>query len=161
MTDELITVDLSYKELLKELSAFDKEMPNVARKLMRAVNNEVKKQIRRTAKSRGYSADKIYEGKTGTFNTGYRKNLKSYADKDFKAKIMFTKNAYYYKWIEYGARVPERKAKIGNKIVTFKGFNLPAKPLLVPIAQSIWGTNKASAIMEKQFQKEIDKQFKQ
>lgn len=157
---DFISVDMEYQSLVNELKAFNEEMPNIARKLMRKVNAEVKRQVKKAAKQRGYHAHKNYEGKKGIYDTGYQKNLKSYADRDYRAKIMFTSDAYYYKWIEYGANVPERKIKAGNRIITFKGFTLPANPLLHPIANSIWGTSRASEIMDEEFQKEINKQFK-
>lgn len=160
MSDEF-TVEVDYKELAKELAQFDKQMPNIARKLMRAVNNEVKKKIRQEARARGYKARKPMS----YGDAGYSKNLKSFADKGYNGKIMMAKNAYQYKFIEYGANVQPKNSpyltfKIGNHFYKSKGFTLPADPLIFPIANSIWGTNKASDIMDKKFQEEMNKQFK-
>lgn len=160
MANDFPIVEIDYKQLMKELNEFDKEMPNSARKLMRAVNNEVKKQIRRGARSRGYLARKPMSWG----DAGYSKNLFSFANKDYTGKIMMGKNAFQYTFIEYGANVQPRHEKyltfkIGDQFFKSKGFVLPAEPLIYPIANSIWGTNKASEIMEKKMQELMDKQF--
>jgi hypothetical protein len=161
MAEQDITVEVDYKELEKELSQFDKEMPNIARKLMRAVNNEAKKKIRQEARSRGYKARKPM----GYGDAGYSKNLKSFADKGYQAKIMMTNNAFHYKFIEYGANVqpqhsPYLTFKIGDQFYRSRGFTLPADPLIHPIANAIWGSSKASEIMDSKMQEEMNKQFK-
>lgn len=161
MADDELKIEVDYKALKKELEAFDKEMPNIARKLMRAVNSEVKKAIKREARARGYKSKKQMDWG----DAGYTKNLKTFADKGYKAKIMMAKNAFQYKFIEYGAN-PKPKGKylafkIDGKFYRSKGFALPADPLIYPIANSIWGTSKASEIMEKKLQEEIQKRFSQ
>lgn len=157
---DAITVQVDTKDLLKELKEFDKEMPNIARKLMRAVNNQVKKEIRKEARSRGYKS----HNSQPWGDAGYTKNLKSFADKGYKGKIMFGKNAFHYRFIEGGANVKPRNKKylvfkINGQFYKSRGFTLPARPLLKPIARSYWETSKGSKIMEETFQKEMDKYF--
>ena len=161
MADDLMTVEVDYKDLVKELEAFDKQMPNVARKLMRAVNTEAKKAIRRSYRSMGFHSKKPMEWG----DAGYSKNLKSYADAGYKAKIMLKNDAFYYRFQEYGADVKPRNSKylafmIDGKFYRSKGFVIPAHNYLRNASQSVWGTSKASEIMEAQMQKEIDKKFK-
>ena len=160
MADEL-NVEVDSKNLIKQLENFNKQVPNVAQRLMKSVNAEVKRKIKQEAKSRGYKGKKSQSWG----DSGYTHNLKSYQNKDFSAKIMMAKPAFYYRFIEYGANVRPKNGKflafkIGKKWVRSKGFTYPAKPLIYPIANSIWGTNKASQIMEQQLQKELDKLFK-
>lgn len=158
--EDFVTVEVDTKALESELRQFDEQMPNIARKLMRAVNAEAKKEIKREARNRGYKSH--VEKAFG--DAGYTKNLKSFADKGYKAKIMFAQNAFHYRFIESGAYVrPLHKKYL---IFQYKGqwfkvksFVLPAKPLLCPIAAKYWETNKGSEIMEKVFQKEMDKYF--
>ena len=158
--EEWLKVTVDYKDLLKKLENYDKQMPNIAIKLMRAVNNKAKADIRKEARKRGYHARKPMPYGEG----GFSENLKSYADKGYKAKIIMKKDAYWYTWIEYGANVVPRDKyitfKIGDKWYRSRGFVLPAHPIIHPIANKIWGTDKASEIMEKTMQKEIEKRFK-
>ena len=129
------------------IQKFNKEIPRVARKLMKSVNAEVRKQIFAEARSRGYHGSK----KQTWGDSGYRKNLKTYENNDFSAKVMMGRDAYYYRYIEYGA---------DGKLLRTRGFSYPARPLIYPIANSIWGTSKADRIMEERFQKELDKIFR-
>lgn len=157
---DFVEVEVDSSQLIKELEEFDSQMPNIARKLMRAVNNEVKKQIKRQARGRGYKSHKM----ESWGDAGYTKNLLSFANKDFSAKIMMGKNAFHYRFIESGANVkPLHKKylafKINGQFYKSKGFTLPARPLIKPISKSIWETNKGSQIMEEVFQKEMDKYF--
>ena len=159
--DELLKVEVDTDDIQNRLKKYNSEMPNVARKLMQSVNAEVKRKIKAEAQSRGYHGSK----KQSWGDSGFRKNLKSYENRDFSAKIMMSRDAYYYKFIEYGADVKPRNEKylcfkIGDKFVKSKGFSYPARPLIYPIANSIWGTNKADQIMEERFQKELDRIFK-
>lgn len=160
MSNDFPTIELDYKALKKELSEFDSKMPGVARRLMRAVNREVKKAVKKEARSRGYLAHKNMEWG----DAGYTKNIFTYANKDYTGKIMMGKNAFQYKFLEYGANVRPKNGdfltfKIGDQFYKSKGFTLPANPLIYPIANGYWGTSKASAIMEAEMQKIMDKQF--
>lgn len=158
---ELLKVEVDVNSFQEQLKKYNQEIPKVAQRLMQSVNAEVKKQIKQEASSRGYKGNK----KQSWGNSGYSHNLKSYQNRDFTAKIMMAKPAFYYRFIEYGANVQPKNGdylsfKIGNKFVRSKGFSYPAKPLIYPIANSIWGTDKASKIMEERFQKELDRLFK-
>ena len=147
MADDFLTVEVDTSHIQSQLQKFNKEIPRVAKKLMKSVNAEVRKQIFAEARSRGYHGSK----KQTWGDSGYRKNLKTYENNDFSAKVMMGRDAYYYRYIEYGADV---------KLLRTRGFSYPARPLIYPIANSIWGTSKADRIMEERFQKELDKIFR-
>lgn len=158
MAEEFIQLD--YKELYKELTEFDKQMPNSAIKLMRAVNNEVRKQIRKTARSRGYKAHKQMQWG----DAGYSSNIIVFANRDFTGKVMMSNNAFHYRFLEFGADVLPRHGKyltfkIGDNWYKSEGFHLDARPLVYPVADSYWKTSKASQIMEQKFQEIMNKQF--
>lgn len=161
MAEELIKVEVDTSHIQNQLSQFNQKMPHVAKRLMKSVNAEVKRQIKQEAQSRGYHGSK----KQSWGDSGFRKNLKSYENTDFSAKVMMAQNAFYYRFIEFGANVQPQNVsylcfKIGNKILKSKGFSYPARPLIYPIANSIWGTTKADQIMEQRFQQELDRIFK-
>ena len=153
-------IKVEYKALVKELEQYNKDMPNVAVRLMRAVNKEAIKEIKKEAKSRGYKSKKAMP----YGEAGYTKTIKGYANKNYTGKIMVTKNAYWWTFIEYGANIQPRGKyltfKIGGKWYKSTGFILPARPIIRPNAERIWGTDRASKIMEVQMQKEIAKKFK-
>lgn len=151
--DEWVSVE--YKDLEKLLKKYNEQMPNIAVKLMRAVNAEVKKTAKAEMRKRGYHAHK--DKSWG--DAGYIKNLKSYQNKDFTAKVMIAKNAFQYRFVEYGAEKPVGFAiRYKNKTITLKNaWKVEAKPLLYPIADSIWKTTRATRIMENKFQKELDR----
>lgn len=159
-TESSIEITYDYKKLFKQLEKYEKERPNVTRQLMNAMATEIKKQIRAESRRRGYKAKDTNNSKGYDF--GYSKNLKSYNGRGFSASIKMMLPAYKYKFVEYGANVMPRHGKyltfkIGDKWVKVHGFTLQAKPLLHPIAYSVWGTEKGSAIMEKKMQQILDK----
>lgn len=161
MADDFLTVEVDTSHIQSQLQKFNKEIPRVAKKLMKSVNAEVRKQIFAEARSRGYHGSK----KQTWGDSGYRKNLKTYENNDFSAKVMMGRDAYYYRFIEYGADVKPRHGdflyfKADGKLLRTRGFSYPARPLIYPIANSIWGTSKADRIMEESFQKELDKIFR-
>lgn len=161
MADDLLTFEVDTAHIHKQLDDFNKQVPHVSKKLMKAVNAEAKKQIKAEAQSRGYHGSK----KQTWGDSGFRKNLKSYENSNFSGKILMAKDAYYYRFIEFGANVQPRNApylcfKAGNKLIKIKGFTYPARPLIYPIANSIWGSHQADTIMEKRFQQELDRIFK-
>ena len=151
--DEWIT--LEYRDMEKLLEKYNKEMPGIAVKLMRAVNNRAKSDIRAAYRSRKYHAHK----QQTWGDSGYSKNLKSFADKDFSAKIMIAKNAFYYRYLEYGAEKPAGFAfhYKGTLYRMKNGWKIDSDPVLHTIADTYWKTTRASTIMEKQFQKELAK----
>lgn len=151
--DEWVSVE--YKELENLLKKYNQQMPNIATKLMKAVNSEVKKAAKAEMKKRGYYAHK----QKSWGDAGYIKNLKSYQNKDFIAKVMMAKNAFQYRFIEYGAQKPVGFAiRYKNKTIKLKNaWKVEAKPLLYPIADSIWKTTRAERIMEAKFQKELER----
>lgn len=114
---------------------------------------------KKEARGRGYKAHKeeVYG------DAGYGKNIFAYINNDFSAKIMISRNAFQYRFIEYGANVRPRQKKtlvfIGEdgNFHQSKGFTFPANPLLTPIADSIWKTEKASVIMDEVYQQELNK----
>ena len=67
------------------------------------------------------------------------------------------KNAFHYKFLEFGTRHKEMTVRRNGKAYKVKGFTVPAQPILYPVANSIWKTNKAEKIMEAKFQKELEK----
>lgn len=147
--EEVISV--SYKTFMKQLEEYNKQIPNVATKLMRAVNNKAKASIRKEAKARGYSAHSF--SASSSYDSGYSANLKSYANRDFSGKITFLKNGFYYRFLEAGTGERYTKGK------AYRGF-IAARPFIKPISASFWETSKGSDIMEKAFQKELYKYFK-
>ena len=159
--EEWLTVDVDTNHIQNQLKKFNTEIPRVAKRLMKSVNAEVRRQIFAEARRRGYHGSK----KQTWGDSGYRKNLKTYENNDFSAKVMMGRDAFYYRYIEYGADVKPRHGdflyfKAGGKLLRTRGFSYPARPLIYPIANSIWGTNKADRIMEERFQKELDKIFR-
>lgn len=159
MADTFPIIELDYKQLKKELEEFNQQMPNSAKTLMAAVNKEVVKQFKIQARARGYSSHKSKPWG----DAGYQRNIQQFSFKDYTGRIFIDSKAFHYRFIEYGARVHPR-----GKYLTFKvngewkksrGFILPARPILHPIANSIWGTNKANQIMEQKLQQIMDKQF--
>lgn len=153
MAEEWVSVN--YKELENLLKKYNQQMPNIAVKLMRAVNAEVKKAAKAEMKKRGYHSHK----QMSWGDAGYIKNLKSYQNKDFSAKVMMARNAFQYRFIEYGAEKPVGFAiRYKNKTITLKNaWKVEAKPLLYPIADSIWKTSRATRIMEIKFQQELER----
>ena len=89
MADDLLTVEVDTSHIQSQLQKFNKEIPRVARKLMKSVNAEVRKQIFAEARSRGYHGSK----KQTWGDSGYRKNIKTYENNDFSAKIMMKQDA--------------------------------------------------------------------
>lgn len=152
---ETALITLEYKDILKLLNKFEKEMPGIGRKLINAVNNEAKKRIRSEYKKRGYKA----KNPKHWGDAGYSKNLKSYANRDFSGKILMAQNAFYYRFLEFGTNHKPMIIRRGKQIYKVKGFSIPAKPVLYPIANSIWKTDEAVKIMEKKFQQELDKKI--
>lgn len=153
MADNIISLD--YKDLQKLLEKYEKEMPGIGVKLMRAVNNKAKAEIRAEYRRKGYHATK----QMSWGDSGYKKNLKSYANKNFTGKIMMANNAFYYRFLEYGAEKPagtEIRYK-GGTYTLKNGWKIDAQPVIHRIGDMYWRTNRASSIMEKQFQKELDK----
>lgn len=153
MAELYITLD--YKDLKKLLQKYENEMPNIGVKLMRAVNNKAKAEIRSEYRRKGYSAHK----QMSWGDSGYSKNLKSFANKDFTGKIMMANNAFYYRFLEYGAQKPAGTTihyKGGDYRLT-NGWKIEAQPVITRIGDMYWRTSRASSIMEKQFQKELDK----
>lgn len=146
-------VTLDYKDIEKLLKKFSSEMPGIATKLMRAVNAEAKKQLKRAFKERGYKPH--VERSYG--DAGYIKNLASFANKDFSASIIMRKDAFHYKFLEFGTTHEEMWVKRNGTRYKVKGFSVPARPILYPVADSIWKTKRAEEIMEKKFQQELDK----
>ena len=150
-----ITVDsLDFDSKFDTLLA---ERPSVAAAGMRKVNQQIIRDVKRECAGRGYLTHKPMS----FGDAGYLKNIKQYANKDFSGKIVFKKNAYHYKFIEYGANVTPRHKfiifKIGDIFYRSYGFNLPARPLLKPISDSYWKGDKAKSIMEEEIQKKYDK----
>lgn len=148
MSDDVISVEFDWKQFQRQLDEYNSQIPNIATRLMRAVNNKVKSEIRREAKARGYSAHT-----PGSVDHGYSANLKSFANRDFSGKITMLKNGFYYRYIESGTQNRQTRGGANRGSIT-------ARPFIKPIARSYWETNKGSEIMEKQFQKELEKYFK-
>lgn len=142
-------VSVSYKKFVKQLEHYNEQIPNIAIKLMRAVNNKAKAAIRREAKNRGYSA----HTSNRSFDTGYSANLVSYANRDFSGKISVRKNGFYYRFIESGTKNRQTKGKQNRGAIV-------ARPFIKPIAGQYWETSKGLKIIKDQFQKELKKIFK-
>lgn len=157
--EEFLTFDIDTDQVLKKLENAEKEMPFTAKKMMKAVNSQVKKDIKKEAKARGYKSSNTEKH---SYDTGYAKNLKSYENEDFSAAVLMHNNAYYYRFIEYGANIVPRNAeylvfKIENAWYKVKSAKIVANPLIKPIADSYWRTNKGMDIMDEAFQKELDR----
>jgi hypothetical protein len=152
---ELTLDTTSYKDGLNLLIT---EMPQIARKMMRRVNAEVKKQVRREINSRGYKTTR----QKSWGESAITKNLFSFENSDFTGKLMIGRNAFQARFIEYGAHPIPRHSKylcfiIDGKYYRTKGFSLPAKPFLHPIADRIWQSGTADTLMDETMQKELDR----
>ena len=150
-----VQVEIDYKEYERQLKDCKDKMPKIARRLVGKVNAKVKTEARKTMRQRGFSKEK---------EDGIYKNLFSYANTDFTAKIGIKKKAFYARFVEKGARITARNGyltfKVNEKFVKVKSVTLPAKPFLEPAVLHYWNTGKADAIMDAAFQKELDKLFK-
>lgn len=157
--DEIITFDIDTKQMVEKLQNAEREMPGTAKKMMRAVNSQVKKDIKKEAKSRGYKSSN-YDGHN--YDSGYAKNLKSFENEDFSAAVLMHNNAYYYRFIEYGANIVPRTAeylvfKYKDTWHKVKSARIVARPLIKPIADRYWKSNRGTDIMDEAFQKELDR----
>lgn len=146
---------LDYNKKIKELID---ARPRMARGAMRKVNQQIVREVKREAAGRGYMAVKPMP----FGEAGYRANTKQFSNKDFSGKIVFLKNAYHLKFIEYGATVKPRHGKyltfkVGDNFYKTEGFTIQAQPLIQPIADSYWRNGKADAIMEQYLQQQYDK----
>lgn len=151
-----VQVEIDYKKYEMQLKDCKDKMPKIARRLVGKVNTQVKKEVRKTMRQRGFNKQK---------EDGIYKNLFSYANTDFTAKIGIKKKAFYARFVEKGARITARNGgyltfKVNEKFVKVKSVMLPAKPFLEPAVLHYWNTGKADAIMDAAFQKELDKLFK-
>lgn len=148
-----ISVEIDTKQIIKTLDRFNKAIPGIAVKLMRAVNNEAKKKIRQEYRKRGYHATKL----ASWGNSGYSRNLVSFANKDYSGKIMLRDDAFYYRFLEFGTNHKTMTVYRGGTSYTIKAYSVPAKPVLYPVANSIWHTTRATELMQIQFDKEVKK----
>lgn len=151
-------IDFDIDNVSPLLDEYNSQIKNVAKRLMQSVNKVAKDELKKEAKSRGYHNSK--KNKNGK-NTGFGRNLISYENKDFSAKVLLKSNAYYYRFIESGANIKAKNKqfltfKINNKWVKVKSVVIPAKPFFKEIVNEVW-TKRAEKIMEERFQKELQK----
>lgn len=158
--NEFIEIETNTEVFINQLKEFDKDMPNIARKMLRAVNAEVKKAEKQEARARGYKAHNLK-----TFgDAGYMSNIFTYANKDYSAKVMMGRNAFHYRFIENGAVVTPQNHKylvfkVDGKFYKSRGFILPARPFFKQIAKSFYETDKGMAIMDRTMQKEMARKY--
>lgn len=148
-------IELDYKQIEKKLKEFEKEIPGIGKKLINAVNNVARRKIRAGYRARGYKAKNIKPWG----DAGYSSNIRVYANRDFSGKIMMSNNAFFYRFVEFGTNHKPMIVRRKGKTYKVKGFSVPAKPLLYPIANSVWKTEEAVKIMEEKFEEELKKRF--
>lgn len=135
----LISIDFDSSDFQKKLKSFEKNKEVIIQRLIRKVNNEVKKEWKKAARSRGYSAHKIMPWG----DAGFQDNVFTFANRDGTGKIMFARDAFQYRFVEDG--FSSRSGKF-----------IPGKHIFKPLAEQHW-EQRGSAIMEKQLQKEFEK----
>jgi len=128
--NEIVKLDIDYKELETALNEHMKKKFVIARRMMGKVASEIKKETKAT-KLKGQVLNKV-TGKLSKMIV-----FKTY--KDMTATI--SAKAFYASWHEEG---------IGK---------FPARPFLKPVVDEFFSTNRAEEIMDKVLQDALDKLY--